>query len=334
MVRRKRSRVQTHMYRTTTVTLPFAIFPFAMTLCLSTSSGVQETVEPVMPRLSQDKSRLERHERSFLGINRDENYDAHLDITVSFKVQLADERSWGGLTPYVTLSARFSQYIFGAQSSPVIGRRFNPEFVLRYTEKAQDIADSADSANNGDKLNTLDVGYGHESNGQGIDSVAEFNARKRSLQLDGEDEDFARKNLSRGWDYIGFTWIRNLPPRRTSRARTFLKLRYFLETGLLQDGAEEYYSFEGGIDPGGRAHYDGVGLWLRSEFSSTTLGDWHTAIGYETGYRDAFEHSTLKLELSNHNLRLPISVWARTGYNSDLASYYERSTSIGIGVEF
>ena len=69
------------------------------------------------------------------------------------------------------------------------------------------------------------------------------------------------------------------------------------------------------------------------EKTNRPVTDFKAALILETGYRDAFQNWSTRAELATKVWKLPIMVWASSGYNSDLALYYKRITSYGVTVE-
>lgn len=292
----------------------------------------------VSPRkcLPGEPRRLESHEPNYIGYNKDEGLAGHLDFKVSVKYSLRrysrpylDARPWDRVVPQVAFSARLSQFIGSQDSSPVVGRRFNPELFVRLWRR--------------NACDYLDLAYGHESNGQSVNSSGEFRAKKAGLIRDGDDPAFADKFVSRGWDYAGVTWRKGLAGDAVSdsdeawRLVFYGKARYFFSQGLLQDGAEEFFDFEPG-SARQRAEYDGLTFTLRLD--SNRGWGWKTAFVYRTGYKDAFRNNTARFELTakevplfGTKLPVPVTAWAQTGYNADLATYYRHSYTVGIGIE-
>lgn len=230
------------------------------------------------------------------------------------------------IQPYLSFTGRFSQYIGSRESSPVVARRFNPALFLRAWSSTS---------------NYLDIGFAHESNGQNIDSPEEFERAVQSYIDNGEDPAeariFARDDISRGWDYSFVEWRKEWQPRLATR----LQLRHYLHNGPLQHDAEEYNVWEGdgeALRP--RRQYDGVLFSLQYDFGRNRCLEGVSFICFqkmsltqETGYSQMFDNNTTTLEFTSNFFGLPIQLWGRTGYNSDLVDYYNHSSSWGIGVE-
>jgi outer membrane phospholipase A len=231
---------------------------------------------------------------------------------------------------YFAFSGHFSQYIGSRASSPVVSRRFNPELFLRVW-----------NTQNGH----WDIGYGHESNGQQINNQFAFEEEELNYINKGQDGVFARDGISRGWDYVSLdwkrVWERNRWPILDGDTVTELEFRRFLSNGLLQGRPEEYNEWErNGGKERPRDRYDGLSLSFQYWFTERqcVLIELFCLNKLEltqtTGYAKLFDHNTSTLELTADVLGLPLQIWAKSGYNSDLVDYYDYSNSWGIGLEF
>ena len=105
--------------------------------------------------------------------------------------------------------------------------------------------------------------------------------------------------------------------------------------------SEEYYTWEdNGTQLRPRRQYDGVRLKLQYNFNRSRcfLGDSFVCfkeleLTQETGYSAMFDNNTTTVEFTADLFGLPIQLWGRTGYNSDLVDYYNYSNSWGLGFE-
>lgn len=223
---------------------------------------------------------------------------------------------------YLAFTGRFSQYIGSRESAPVMSRRFNPELFYRFWSGSGSY---------------IDLGVGHESNGQRIDTPEAFALEMMDYTAIGEPEWFARDSLSRGWDYNLLTWQRTWSERLTTQ----VKLRHYLSNGYVQRNPEEYNTWEdNGNRNRPRHQYDGLSLNFQYNFreSRCLLGNLPICfrkllLTQETGYGKAFDNNTTTLELTSDFFGLPIQLWTRSGYNSDLVDYYRYSNSWGLGIE-
>ena len=247
--------------------------------------------------------------------------DAYTSLTNTMEYFLPGDDEYY-MQLYLAFTGRFSQYIGSRESAPVMARRFNPELFYRFWSGSGSY---------------IDIGVGHESNGQRIDTPEAFAFEMLDYKLAGEPEWFARDSLSRGWDYNTLTWQRTWHERLTTQ----VKLRHYLSHGLLQNAPEEYNTWEDdGYRNRPRHQYHGLTLNFQYNFrtSRCLLGSLPICFNkllltQETGYSQAFDNNTTTLELTSDFFGLPIQLWARTGYNSDLVDYYRYSHSWGLGIE-
>lgn len=312
----------------------FLLIPLSGTEAESVVSTDLEEVKDVLPAQRREL-KLQSFEPNTVGVTFDDNDTGFLDFKISLKYPLGHSGKYEGKfyswkylpNMYFAFTGRFGQYIGSRDSAPVVGKRFNPLLYGRYWIGSDEAY--------------IDLGYGHESNGQSIDSKEEYYGLRASLEEDGKDPDIADDNLSRGWDYVYFSW-RKSKKRNYGRLSTYLKLKYFLPYGELQRGASEYYDWETNNEKKQRKEVDGISLIAKYTAEPDLLlrktNDWlyaaKIAAIYTTGYDNLFKNNTYRLELTlGINPLPPIIMWYSDGYMSDLADYYERVSSFGFGFE-
>lgn len=229
---------------------------------------------------------------------------------------------------FLAFSSRFSQYIGSRDSSPVVARRYNPELFLRTWT--------------GNNDSYWDFGFGHESNGQQINSQEAFVQEQLRYINNNESPIIARDGISRGWDYLSIDWNKQWEtgflPTLTGYTTGHVEWRRFLSNGPLQGAPEEYNDWEGqGIGEKPRDEYDGLKFSVQynlvNELCIIACFD-RVELTHTTGYGDLFQHNTTSLELTTSLLGIPFHIWAMSGYNSDLVDYFDYSNSWGIGMEF
>lgn len=230
------------------------------------------------------------------------------------------------IQPYLSFTGRFSQYIGSRESAPVVARRFNPALFVRTWSSANSY---------------LDIGLAHESNGQQIDTEASYQRAVQAYLDAGESalnaDAYARDGISRGWDYSFMEWRKEWDLQLATR----LQLRHYLSDGPMQNGIEEYYTWEDdGYRNRPRQQYDGIRLAFDYDFGGSRCLSGNSFICFqrltlsqETGYSNPFDNNTTTLELTTNFFGLPIQLWTRSGYNSDLVDYYNYSHSWGLGIE-
>ena len=264
---------------------------------------------------------LESYEPNTVGFTKDSDDDGFLDVKLSLiyplMPQLMQEHVHDSQI-YFAATVRFAQYLGTRESSPVIGKRFNPKFIWReFTPSGRFF------------LDYLDFAYAHESNGQSITTPEEFAFEVQRQAAVGNRADAAKDFISRGWDYLELASKHTLP-RQPGRLNLYTSFRYFLQDGLLQGKAEEYNSWEN--DPEGKPRKDVQGIAALLKLERFDLGA-KLAIGWETGYAQPLRYNTFRLEGRKDIAQLPLLVFYQNGYNSDLAQYYKRVSTIGIALE-
>ena len=166
--------------------------------------------------------------------------------------------------------------------------------------------------------------------------MAQFNDEVRNET----DPRFAVDKISRGWDYLELVAKRTLREQSRDRVAAFATLKYFLKHGLLQGTAEEYAAWEASAEGKPMSAVDGIGGLLEYQRSwqalsihgSPVFADPRVALAYATGYRSPFRYSTVRLEAGLYVFGLPLTVWRQVGYDSNLAHYYIKARSWGIGL--
>lgn len=275
--------------------------------------------------------KLRSHEPNLIGYRKDSNDVAFMDFKLSLMYPMLHDGSVMGAKqqsyligwlpyPYIAFTGRFGQYIGSRNSSPVIAKQFNPKIFGRYWLNT--------------KGSYLDISYEHESNGQSINTGNAF-ARKRSdLINDGENPDFAQDYISRGWDFIGIK-IEKVVRWKRWKGIGSLKFKNFLKDGLLQGSQEEPEAWEGITKGHPRSRYDGLQLSLEQaiNFNLGPIRGTGSHFIYTTGYNNPTTHNTYQLNLTTVWWDFPLTLWGRTGYNSDLADYYQKSDSFGVAFE-
>jgi len=306
--------------------------------------------------------KITSYEPNRVGWTWDDDDVGYMDFTVSLKYPIFNERlkGWGKnyrLVPnelYFAFTGRFGQYIGTRDSSPVIGKRYNPKLIFQYQ-----LGDSKIFSNN-----RINIAYAHESNGQSISTLNEYIEKQSSVK----DPLYANDYITRGWDYVEVEWKGNVFEEFKKREcdeecakkrdeecveqcdeeylNVYLDFKYFLSHGLLQKRAEEYYDWENDVEGKKRNGVNGVMFITKYKNDSFSFSFFEcipfierfkTALIYETGYRNPFKYNTIKIEIGTYVtfpvIKVPLSIWWSHGYNSDLAMYYKKVTSYGLTIE-
>lgn len=305
------------------------------------------------------------YEPSTFGLTKDSDDVSFLDVSLSLQLALGD---WKGPLAgrrqqlAFAFSGRFGFYMNQQHDSrPVIGKRLNPKLLWR-VQTSDDEArfrncqrreanvfrgrSSAPCAQY-EPDGYLEFAYAHESNGQSVDTEAEYLAARDAALQSGGNADFANDRLSRGWDYIGLNYKAPTCGRCESerfKLSGIVKLRYFLPHGLLEGAKEEWHSWESAAAEGkARNHVNGIALQGRyqrhtcvvdgHECDNRYVRDIKFVVGYETGSHQPLRYGTLRVEAGVNLKPLPLTVWWQRGYAGDLAQYYKKTTSFGIAVD-
>jgi len=292
---------------------------------------------------------LEPYEPTTLGATYDSDDVRFMDITLSVKYPVMPDlvcHLFSGREQLaIAFTTRFGFYWGTRESAPVVGKRFNPKILWRHTYDSDSLFKPRLSAGLlGEHAQSapsyVEFAYAHESNGQSITTLQQFQAAEASYQQSDGHPEFAYDYISRGWDYLGFNWKQVLPwGNSASQTSTQLKLRYFLPHGMFQGEPEEVHDWE--ADPQGkpRRAVNGVALFAKyqrhteSNRPEAYFGDLKLAAQYETGYETMFRYSTVRVEAGIQFKQLPITLWWQDGYASDLALYFRKVRSWGIELD-
>ena len=268
---------------------------------------------------------LQSYEPTTFGFTNDSNDVPFMDFTISLKYPLfhkllnrSEYVSW--LRPYIAFTGRFGQYVGFRESSPVIAKRFNPKLFFRVWKHDSD--------------NYVDLAYAHESNGQRVDDNATYDNMQQDFVRNGENADFAKDYISRGWDFLELRWKHRFSGLEYGKLLGYLNLKYFLDYGLLQGAPEEYNSFEGPSKITRRSEVDGISVLLKYQrtFAGYNSSGYKLALLYTTGYQ-MFKNNTLRAEATLNMWGFPVMIWGSSGYGSDLVDYNVNVLSGGMALE-
>jgi hypothetical protein len=271
--------------------------------------------------------KLRSHEPNLVGYRKDSNDVGFMDFKLSLLYPMlhdgnpVDQGSWRYLPrPYFAFTSRFSQYIGTRESSPVISKRFNPKVIGRMWLSR--------------KGEYLDFGYEHESNGQSIDSAAAYQRKVADLIASGENPEFAKDYISRGWDFLSLTYKKKMTLGRQELS-SYLILHSYLNKGVLQGRSEEANLWEGAAKEYRREDFDGLSWRLVSKIKFRLGGIRGTKASMEvsTGIAEPLQHVSTQLEFTTLWWDFPITLWGASGYKSDLVDYYRRVDSFGLAFE-
>jgi hypothetical protein len=302
-------------------------FFYVLTLLssLHTLSWLPPAPVPTAAPSTNQKILLEAHEANRAGFTKDSDDQLFMDFLVSIQHPIgleSAENNHRSYLPYFSFTGRFGQYLFERDSSPVVAKRFNPKLFFRYFMNNETVF------NRNNPSSFIDFEYAHESNGQSINSQLSFDAVAMSP---GNKPAYAKDNLSRGWDYLGVAGQKKLNDLTIAYG-----FRYFLDYGILQRGIEQFQVWESPRSITQISQVSGIRLNVDWRIDGNIVDDF--SIRVETGYRDILKYTTAELDVAikpfYHGLGIPVVLWIRTGYNSDLAQFYEKVTSYGFALKF
>lgn len=274
--------------------------------------------------LADNEVLLQSFEPNTLGFTKDNNDVAFMDFKISLMYPIAHKGAYNPESPdddilFFSFTGRFSQYIGTRDSSPVIGKRFNPKMFFRHFL--------------GGPYRYIDYGYAHESNGQSITTEDAFNDLVAEISAPGGDDDvrFANDAISRGWDYLDFIYKQG---GSDNLSAFYFNFKLFLNDGLLQGRPEEVNPWEPGkLIPRKNVHGIRILYWSKKPVA----GIKKYSVTYDTGYKDTFEFNSVRLEIVNDisifGAKIPLMLWVSSGYNSDLVDYNKRVKSVGLAFE-
>lgn len=294
-----------------------------------------------VPMLQSDRPTL-------LGLTKDSNDNhSYLDINISLHTPMFYDtvtsyqdgkcnKSGKGL-PYfgLNLVAAFYATPFDYRPSrPVVGKVFNPYVRYRYFMDGNNISNKDDFF-----VTYLDGEYGHMSNGQDVTTLNQFN---ETTNANGGNQRYAEDYISRGWDYFGVNWrtFWNKPDNNHYNAFTVNYRRYF--GGMLQREVEEFNPLI--EQPRAVSRLNQVSGLRMTYVHAPGFFDAMSsaALTFESGNNlDAFKYISTRIDtifftnsFHTNNTGISIDFWAKSGYATTLAHYYERTNSIGVAFLF
>jgi len=269
------------------------------------------------------------------GETKDSDDVNFMDVNLSVKIRLTPARFLPRWRPFFAMDTRFGFYWGSRPHSPVIGKTYNPELLLRILPPSEGTLPGP--GNRFEYAQFFEVGYAHESNGQLVHTLAQY--QQQLLETPGRD--YANDFIHRGWDYLDGVWKKSFPAG-THHLTLDVEGKYFLPNGLLQGPEDEYHSWEQSPEGKPRKSVDGVELSLDypSEFAHFVddgfdrIGRVNYSLKYLTGYAQFLEFSTVRAEVGAQFWSLPLALWVQHGYMSSLANYYHKVDSVGLELRF
>jgi hypothetical protein len=290
---------------------------------------------------------LQPFEPLSFGYTKDSDDVPYIDVTLSLKILLLShewESPWVP-RPYLGFTSRFGFYLDTRQNSPVVQKSYEPLLLLRWWGKT--VTNYTEPTASGNEELTdidrdyLDLAYVHQSNGQPVHTLADYENYYAALKADNQGQ-FVNDDIHRGWDFVELT--KKSSPSGVPGLSTYADVKVFLPHGLLQKVQDEWHP-DWETNPQGkrRKAVDGLAGAIQYQFPAAPdesaswlrryLADKQVSIEYVTGYDTPFKYSTVIANIDVLQVStLPVSLWLRDGYLSNLSMYYERVASVGIGV--
>ncbi len=294
---------------------------------LSVSTILKANSEPV-----DSQSRFTSHRPNFALARVDSLGESeggeHIEYNFSTRYKIATANKWD---VHLAYTGRFDFFLGSRSSSPIVNRLNNPELLLRRWDFSKDGINDY-----------IQIGYGHESNGQQINSQELFDSDTRSNR-----NDF----ISRGWDYISVEkkysryWGQDNDKCKLSFSCTefWFTFKGILSDGLLQGDIEDaIFISDRSVDDDIR-NYDGLQAVISHEWgrSEKIFEELEVSLKLITGSKVPFENITSELQLRGTtkelpilNLRLPLYFIYRSGFIEEIADYSLRTNFVGFGLKF
>lgn len=263
---------------------------------------------------------LSGYEPSYLMYAADD--ESHVEFKISIKYPLRECPKGDCDTQkdqvYFAYTGKYDFYIYsedtpGRESAPIISRVQNPGIYYRRLL----------GKDSWDYLQSFSIGWFHESNGQQITELADFNNTLHA-------EDF----VSRGWDYLGVD-IKFSSPLKTvlnDDHLYYLRLRAFCNCQAFgKFSKEDDTSIFGSTEGEEIGDYDGLRLLMKS----TSGKNYNYTLSLRSGVstRNAFSNLTVQLEYTYDYLGIPWSILYFNGYGKDISTYHIKDEYVGVGVK-
>lgn len=293
----------------------FSIIVISCFILLIACNGAVKAADDVQENSVDSISHfLTGNEPSYFVLSRDEGDDYyHAEFYLSIKYPLlqrpirfllGDES-----TLYFNYNGLYDFYLGTRHSSPIVSRRQNPGLMFEYKFPDHEI------------LRKAKIGYFHESNGQTIDTEADY--------LNTTD---AKDYVSRGWDYVYL----ELSAEPKKNWFVYMQGRRFLDKQMFKLDREEKWPWEPPVGENRLIQeYDGIRLIVNRMIKGKywTFDEMKFSAIYRTGYRDFGHNSTRRFEATFRIFDIPLYIYYFDGYGINISSYYKKSSAYGFGFE-
>ncbi len=227
---------------------------------------------------------------------------------------------------YFIYNGRYDFYLFPTEryrSAPVISRLQNPGLAFEWNIR-------------GDH-ERIRFGWFHESNGQSIDNIFDYEAQRDELGSDREPkgDEFALAQVSRGWDYAQLRYELSKPDmilNSKSWWRYNVELRLFCDCQALWSSRREDDIFWKPVAEQPKIRdYDGLRVMMEYGLTDNLLfrGEFKTGISD----LDSLAHFGGRISLGYLAKRTRFSLFYFNGYGKEPSTYHLRTRYAGIGLE-
>lgn len=278
-----------------------------ITLLSIISTGSSTWAEDFQADKKEANRLLRGNEPSYFVHARDKDDNSeHIEFYLSVKYPMMDWLFSENASLFFNYNGKYDFFVSTRHSSPIISRIQNPGLMYEY--KLEEPAW---------RLKSIKTGYFHESNGQTIDSKAEYLLAE-----------YAEDYVSRGWDYIPL----DLKFEPSNNFSFYLKLRYFLEMQMGKYEKEDKIFWEPVAgDQSEIEDYDGIRMLFSKKFKVKYFDEIKLAAMFRSGYRDY--NLSQRYEGTFKIGGIPFHAFYVTGYGNEIATYHKKGYYYGIGLE-
>jgi outer membrane phospholipase A len=322
----------------TRMCLAFAILALSLAVCSIRLQAEQETADFFQNSLHE--SRLGTFHPSDFVVATDHG-ENRIQFLLSLKYEFIplEGLEWqigpyhlGGLN--FVYDGLYDFYLWTRYSQPIVSRLQNPGLLFSLEAKHEEAVGH---------MQRLDLGWFHESNGQVVDTIAEYNA------LYAQEGLRARDSVSRGWDYWYASPKFTFDPKNEAGLdeggeTSNIRERFVFDPSLrMYTGAQgivipaEQDIFWAPQDPPKTIYdYDGIrGLFIAEwifpwrAFNYVGIGS-EFRTGYNTGYLG--RNWSKKFTLTFKTWNIPWYVYYENGYGPYISDYSTWSQGYGAGI--
>lgn len=246
----------------------------------------------------------------FVIANENGNDEAHAEFSLSIKYPLFGGD--GNSTLFFAYTGDYDFYLFSRESSPVISRRQNPGLFYRYNWLS-----GSDQT-----VNAISIGWFHESNGQTIETREEYDATENAADY-----------VSRGWDYLALGIESQLFGVNSSLfVEAQLNIYCDCQAFGAMDSREDDIFWKDVDEQPNVNDYNGINF----NVFYTIEKDTRFSVSLRAGNRDsdAVQNISYRVDAVLPVFSLPVKFFYFNGYGVNIATYHERGSYYGIGVDF